>query len=195
MGKVINYIRVSSIDQNTDRQIHGLPEADKVFIEKASGASTKRPVLQKMFEYIRTDDADKINVYSIDRLARNIEDLNKLVSGIVDMGASITFHKENLTFGNGENSALSELLFNVLGSFAQFERSMIKERQAEGIAAAKAKGKTFGRPGKLTNKQKQEIRKMCESGSTPTALSQKYGVSRCTIYNDIGACVKNKDPV
>lgn len=183
MGTSINYIRVSSVDQNPDRQIDGLPQADKMFIEKASGASTNRPVLKEMFDYIRPSEGDTINVLSIDRLARNIEDLNKLVKRIVALGAKITFHKENLTFGNGDNSAMSDLLFNILGSFAQFERSMIRERQAEGIAAAKAKGKHMGRPGKLTNDQKAEIKKKDKNGKTPTDLAKEYGVSRGTIYN------------
>jgi DNA invertase Pin-like site-specific DNA recombinase len=185
MGKVINYIRVSAIDQNPERQIQGLPEADKVFIEKASGATTKRPELQAMFGYIRPGEGDKINVLSIDRLARNIEDLNKLVKQVINLGATIQFHKENITFGNGENSSADDLLFNILGSFAQFERSMIKERQAEGIAAAKAKGKHMGRPGKLTSIQKLEIKKKNKAGATPTDLSKEYAVTRGTIYNVI----------
>lgn len=183
MGKVINYIRVSSIDQNPDRQIEGLPNADKVFIDKASGVTTKRPELQKLFDYIRPGEGDQINVLSIDRLARNIEDLNKLVKKVVSLGTSITFHKESLIFGNGEDSAMSDLLFNVLGSFAQFERAMIKERQAEGIAAAKAKGKHMGRPGKLSADQKKEIMVKSKAGQNPSELSSVYNVSRGTIYN------------
>ncbi len=181
MGHSIAYIRVSSIDQNPARQIEALPETDRTFLEKASGATANRPQLKEMLEYIRQGDV--IHVHSIDRLARNIEDLNRLVKQIVGKGCAVKFHKENLAFGNGEGNPASELLFNVLGSFAQFERSMIKERQAEGQAAARAAGKHMGRPGKLTDQQKAEILKKREAGATPTELAKEYGVSRATVYN------------
>lgn len=187
MGKDVVYIRVSSTDQNTARQVDALKEIKgKRFIDKASGGSTNRPALEKMLEYIREvgegESGDTINVYSIDRLARNIMDLNRLVKEIVAKGCIITFHKENLTFGNGDNAAMSELLLNILGSFAQFERSMIKERQMEGIAAAKKKGKHLGRPSKLSEQQKQEIIEKRSAGATPSALAKEYGVSRALVY-------------
>ena len=156
MGKIINYIRVSTIDQNPDRQRAALPDADKVFIERASGSSIKRPKLQEMLNYIRPGEGDQVHVHSIDRLARNVEDLNKIVRQIVELKAIVTFHKEGLTFGNGESSAMTDFMLNMLGSIAQFERAMIKERQAEGIAAAKAKGKHLGRPPKITPQQKED---------------------------------------
>lgn len=123
---------------------------------------------------------------SIDRLARNIVDLHQLVNTITGQGAVITFHKESMTFGKGSNEAMNEVLFNILESFAQFERSLIRERQREGIAAAKAKGKKMGRPSKLTDKQRKAIvAKKCK-GMTPTKLAKEYGVSRGLIYNIIG---------
>lgn len=183
MGETVNYIRVSSIDQNPDRQVDGLPESDRQFIEKASGATVKRPVLQEMLRYIRK--GDHVYVHSIDRLARNIIDLNNLAKQITDAGCAVTFVKENMTFGNGENSALSEMLFNVLGSFAQFERRLIKERQAEGIAAAKAKGKHLGRPSRLNERQKNEIIRKHQEGTTIARLSREYGISRGSVYNII----------
>lgn len=187
MGENVIYIRVSSIDQNTARQEDALKGLDgKRFIEKASGKSTNRPKLQEMLEYIRAgkdgEAGDTIHVYSIDRLARNMEDLNRLVREIVAKGCIIRFHKENLTFGNGENHAMSEFLFNILGSFAQFERSMIRERQMEGIAAAKKKRKRFGRPSKLDERQRQEIIQKRGAGATPTTLAREYGVSRTLVY-------------
>jgi DNA invertase Pin-like site-specific DNA recombinase len=179
----VAYIRVSSLDQNEDRQVAALPRVDQSFIEKASGATTNRPVLTEMLKYVRK--GDQIHVHSIDRLARNLIDLNRLVNEIVESGCIITFHKENMTFGNGGNEAMSQLLFNILGSFAQFERSLIKERQAEGIASAKAKGKHLGRPSKLSQEQREEIRNKRKEGATPTELSRGYGVSRATIYEVI----------
>lgn len=187
MGKDVVYIRVSSIDQNTSRQEDALKEIKgKRFIDKSSGGSTNRPRLKEMLEYIREgeegESGDTIHVYSIDRLARNIMDLNRLVEEIIAKGCIIKFHKENLTFGNGDNAAMSDLLFNILGSFAQFERSMIKERQMEGIAAAKKKGKHLGRPCKLSEQQKQEIIVKRSEGATPTELAKEYGVSRTLVY-------------
>jgi DNA invertase Pin-like site-specific DNA recombinase len=180
-GQVINYVRVSSIDQNEDRQLDALPKADKAFTDKASGSSTKRPALREMIDYIRK--GDHIYVLSIDRLARNIEDLHRIVKQIKEKEAIVTFQKENLTYGNGDDNAMSDLLFNILGSFAQFERSMIKERQREGIAAAKARGKKLGRPSTLTDEDRQEIVKLHAEGRSKSALSRQFGVSRATILN------------
>jgi DNA invertase Pin-like site-specific DNA recombinase len=177
----IAYIRVSSIDQNIARQVAALPEVDEKFIEKASGSSANRPVLKEMLKYVRK--GDHIHVHSIDRLARNIVDLNNLVTQIVKSRCVITFHKENMAFGNGKNEATSQLLFNILGSFAQFERSLIKERQAEGIAAAKAQGKHMGRPSKLSHEQKEAVKSLHSCGATPTELARQFSVSRATIYD------------
>lgn len=178
--QTVNYIRVSSIDQNEARQNEALPRADETFTDKVSGSTVKRPALQSMLKHIRK--GDHINVHSIDRLARNLEDLHKLVKAITGKGCTVTFHKENLTFGNGDSSSMSELLFNILGSFAQFERSMIRERQREGIAIAKAKGKKLGRPSTLTDEQREEIRAKRAAGTTPTQLSKEYCTSRANVY-------------
>lgn len=177
----IRYIRVSSIDQNTDRQHEALPDTDETFEEKASAATANRPQLQEMLGFIRK--GDHVYVASIDRLARNIFDLHRIVTRIVDQDAGITFVKEGLTFENGTSNPMKELMLTMLGGFAQFERALIKERQAEGIAAAKAKGKRFGRPAKLTDKQKQDIRDKRKAGANPTRLAEEYGVSRASIYN------------
>ena len=182
--KNISYVRVSAIDQNPDRQLEALPAVDKQFLEKASGSTADRPVLQSMIEFIR--EGDIVHVHSIDRLARNLMDLDKLVKQIAAKGCSIKFYKENLTFGNGNDTAISTLLFHVMGSFAQFERSLIRERQQEGIAAAKSKGKHLGRPSLLTQQQKEDIRAKKAAGINPTKLAKEFGVSRATIYGIIG---------
>ena len=178
------YIRVSSTDQNTDRQYEALPVTDKEFVEKASGSASDRPQLKAMLKYLR--EGDHVHVLSIDRLARNIVDLQQLVNTITGKGAMITFHQENMTFRKGSNEPTSEVMFNILESFAQFERSLIRERQREGIAAAKARGKKMGRPSKLTDKQKKAIVAKRRKGITPTKLAKEYGVSRGLIYNIIG---------
>lgn len=140
----VAYIRVSSVDQNTERQLADCGvEFTKVFTDKASGGSTQRPALEQLQEYVR--EGDTVHVHSIDRLARNITDLQTLVNDWRQRGVSVRFHKEGLQFNSAEQPrAMDELLLSMLGAVAQFERSMIRERQAEGIAKAKEAGKYKG---------------------------------------------------
>ena len=133
----IGYIRVSTVEQNTDRQLDGL-QFDKTFTEKCSGGSTNRPALEAMLEFVR--EGDTVIVHSIDRLARNSVDLLRLVSDFKTLGVSVVFHRENLTFSAGHQDPMNELMLSMIGAFAQFERSVLKERQAEGIEKAKKKG-------------------------------------------------------
>lgn len=137
----VGYIRVSSIDQNTERQLDGVA-LDKVFTEKVSAATTDRPQLQAMLEYVR--EGDTILVHSIDRLARSLADLLKLVEDLTERGIHIRFNKEQLEF-TGEDNPTQHLMLSMMGAVAQFERAMIKERQREGIAKAKEKGVYRGR--------------------------------------------------
>src|SRR6516162_507193 len=119
----IGYVRVSSIDQNSDRQLEHL-HADKLFTDKASGKDTDRPQLQALLAYAR--EGDTIVVHSMDRLARNVDDLRRLVQEQTKRGIHVQFIKENLTF-TGEDSPIAHLMLSVLGSIAQFERDLIKE--------------------------------------------------------------------
>jgi len=139
----VAYKRVSASDQNTEKQLANTTTTfDKIFEDKVSGADTNRPALAEMLGYVREDD--HIHVHSIDRLARNLGDLNTLIRTLNDRGITITFHKENLTFNGGNSSPMSELMLNLLGSVYQFERNMLLERQREGIAKAKKAGKYKG---------------------------------------------------
>jgi DNA invertase Pin-like site-specific DNA recombinase len=182
MGQLIGYRRVSSVDQNTARQLEGLT-LDKVFEDKVSGSTIKRPALADCLGYVR--EGDTLVVHSIDRLARNLADLESLVAGLNKKSVAVRFIKENLTFSGGENS-MSTLMFQMLGAFAQFERSMIRERQREGIAAAKKEGRHLGRVKTLTDQQESEIKSRVASGETKKALAGEYGVSRQTIYSILG---------
>jgi len=137
----VGYIRVSSVDQNVDRQLDGVA-LDKIFTEKLSGANTDRPQLQAMLDYVR--EGDVILVHSIDRLARSLADLLKLVEDLTKRGVHIRFNNEQLEF-TGEDNPTQHLMLSMMGAVAQFERAMIKERQREGIAKAKAKGVYKGR--------------------------------------------------
>ena len=131
-------------------------DLDKVFTDKASGKDTARPQLQAAFDYLR--DGDLFLVHSMDRLARNLDDLRKVVLDLTRKGVHVQFVKENLTF-TGEDSPISNLLLSLLGAVAEFERSMIRERQREGIALAKKAGVYKGRKPSLTRIQIAEIRK------------------------------------
>jgi DNA invertase Pin-like site-specific DNA recombinase len=142
-GQRIGYIRVSSVDQNTERQdaqLAGL-RLHRVFTDKVSGKDTNRPALKELQAYARTGDT--VIVHSLDRLARNLDDLRKIVRDFTDQGIAVEFIKERLSFSNDE-VPMSKLLLSVMGAFAEFERSLIRERQREGIAIAKAAGAYLG---------------------------------------------------
>jgi len=120
---LIGYIRVSTSDQNTSRQLEGLA-LDKVFTDTASGKDTMRPELENLKIFAR--EGDTIVVHSMDRLARNLDDLRQIVRTLTGKGAKVQFIKENLTF-SGDDSPLANLLLSIMGAFAEFERSLIKE--------------------------------------------------------------------
>ena len=143
-----------------------------------------RPQLIAMMDYVREDD--HVHVHELSRLGRSVVDLHNIVDQLLEKEVGITFTKEKMTFAPGKDAdPLQDLMFGMLANFSQFERSLLKQRQAEGIAAAKAKGKHLGRHAILNNQQKMEIVKKKASGSTPTALAKEYGVSRATVYNVI----------
>lgn len=173
MAKV-GYVRVSTVDQNTERQLDGI-EVDKTFTDKCSGKDTNRPHLSALMEYVR--EGDEVHVHDISRMARNLEDLIGLVKQLNGKSVSITFHKENLTF-TGQQSPMQELLLGVLGSVYQFERSMLLERQKEGIQKAKQAGKYKGRPASVN---KEEITAALESGLSIRKTASQLGVSISTV--------------
>ncbi len=124
-GQRIGYIRVRSFDQNPERQLDHI-QVDKQFIDKASGKDTVRPQLDAMLSFAR--EGDTVVVHSMDRLARNLDDLRRLVQQLTKRGIRIEFVKECLTF-TGEDSPMTNLLLSVMGAFAEFERALIRERQ------------------------------------------------------------------
>ena len=184
----IGYIRVSSVGQNDARQLEGIL-LDKTFKEKISGKSIKRPELEKCLDYIR--EGDTLNVHSMDRLARNLKDLQNIVDDLTGQGVTIRFHKENLVFSS-EANAMSKLLLQVMGAFAEFERSLIKERQLEGIAAAKKKGKHLGRSPSLSANQIEEAISMVEKGISKTGVAKHFEISRSTLYNILKNRIRRK---
>lgn len=131
------------------------------FTDKASGKDTKRPQLQAALEYLR--DGDVLVVHSMDRLARNLDDLRRIVSDLTASGVVVEFLKERLTFTSAE-SPMNKLLLSVMGAFAEFERALLRERQREGIAIAKKKGVYRGRKPSLTPERVQELRSRVAGG-------------------------------
>lgn len=177
-GKTIGYVRVSTTSQNPCRQLDGL-DVDKTFIDHASGRTVDRPELANLFDYVR--EGDTVVVHSMDRMARNLDDLRSIVNQLTQSGIRIQFIKEGLTFGS-QDSATSTLLLSVMGAFAEFERALIAERQAEGIAAAKARGVYKGRRPSLTADQQTELKAAASNGAAKTELAEQFGVSRQTVY-------------
>ena len=176
--KKIGYLRVSSLEQNPERQLEGM-SLHKNFIDKDSGKNTARPQLEAMLDYAR--DGDTIIVHSMDRLARNLDDLRRLVSQLTEQQIRIKFIKEGLTF-TGEDSPMSKLLLSVMGAFAEFERSLIKERQMEGIALAKKRGAYKGRKATLSKEQVKEIMVRIRNGEKKNYIARDFNISRETLY-------------
>ncbi|MFL1780500.1 Recombinase family protein [Candidatus Hepatincolaceae symbiont of Richtersius coronifer] len=180
-GQLIGYIRVSTIEQTTERQLEGVG-LDRSFIDKVSGKSLNRPELERLLNYAR--EGDTIIVHSIDRLARNLGDLRKLIDNLTKKGIKVQFVKENLTF-SGNDNPISILLLNVLGAVAEFERAIIKERQMEGIAIAKKKGKYLGGTKSLSL---EETKKLLQKLNTKfyknkSELAKEFNISRASLYN------------
>jgi DNA invertase Pin-like site-specific DNA recombinase len=177
-GHRIGYIRVSTFDQNTDRQLENI-KLDRTFTDKASGRDTKRPQLESLLEFVRKGDT--VIVHSMDRLARNLDNLRKIVQTLTGRGVKIEFIKENLIF-TGEDSPMANLMLSVMGAFAEFERALIRERQREGISLAKQRGVYRGRKKALTPGQAADLRSRVKNGERKTNLAREYGISRETLY-------------
>jgi len=177
-GQRVGYIRVSSLDQRVERQLDGVA-LDRTFTDKASGKDIHRPQLEAMVGFVRDDDT--VVVHSMDRLARNLDDLRGIVRTLTAKGVRVDFVKEQLTF-TGEDNAMGTLLLSVMGAFAEFERSLIRERQREGIALAKARGAYRGRRRSLNDNQVAELRRRAAEGVPKAALARQFSVSRETVY-------------
>jgi DNA invertase Pin-like site-specific DNA recombinase len=178
LGQRIGYIRVSSIDQTEARQLEGI-EVAKTFIDKASGKDTKRPQLELLMSFVRTGDT--VVVHSMDRLARNLDDLRRIVQTLTGRGVRIEFIKEHLSF-TGEDSPMASLMLSVMGAFAEFERALIHERQREGIALAKQRGVYRGRKKSLSEAQVGQLRSRLATGLSKAQVAREFGISRETLY-------------
>lgn len=182
-GQRVGYIRVSTFDQKTERQLDRV-KVDKLFTDTASGKDTHRPQLEAMLSFVR--EGDLVLVHSMDRLARNLVDLRRLVEKLTGRGIRIEFIKENLTF-TGEDSPMSTLLLSMMGAFAEFERALIKERQREGIALARNRGAYRGRKKALSPEQVIELKQRVAANEKKTQIAHDFHISRETLYQYLRA--------
>jgi DNA invertase Pin-like site-specific DNA recombinase len=178
-GQRIGYVRVSSVDQNTERQLEGVP-VDRTFTDKASGKDTARVELQSALKYVRAGDT--LVCHSMDRLARNAEDLLKTVRELTERAVSVEFIKEKLVFSADHADPMAHLMLTMMAGFAQFERSLIRERQREGIAVAKSKGVYKGRKPSLTPAQVDVLKARVAEGVPKSTVARDAGISRETLY-------------
>jgi DNA invertase Pin-like site-specific DNA recombinase len=184
MGHRIGYRRVSSIIQSLERQLDGV-KVDRTYEDKLSGKDVKRPQLQAAMDYCR--DGDTLVVHSLDRLARNTEDLLRIVRELNAKGVAVEFVKNNMTFRPDAKDPMQSLMLTMLAAFATFERDLIRERQAEGIAIAKTKGVYKGGQPKLTPAQAVELRQKAAEGVPRVHLARHYGISRQAVYDYLRA--------
>jgi len=184
----ILYTRVSSKNQNLDRQLTEIDKYDKVFSEKLSGKDTKRPQLQEMISFCRKGDS--IYVKSIDRLARSISDLHSIIDTLQKKRVEIHFLTENISFypeGTYEKEDVSknlmnDLLFNLLAVFSQFERSCIKRRAKEGLDLYRKAGGRMGPRKTLTEEQIKNLKEDRWAGIPVKELAEKYKISSPSVY-------------
>ena len=173
---VIGYKRVSSLQQNLDRQ--DLGDVEKIFEEKVSaGSASDRPALDALIDYVR--EGDTVVVHSIDRLARDLRDLQDLIATLNDKGVTVSFLSERLVFSADADDAFAKLQLQMMGAFAEFERNIIRKRQAEGIAKAKAKGAYKGGKKRIDRQKVQELR---AAGLSTYKIAEEMGISRMSVH-------------
>lgn len=194
--KLFAYVRVSSEDQNLDRQEERIAELgitpDHIFSDKASGKDTKgRPEFERMMSHLRKGDV--VYCVSLDRWGRSLIDIRTTVDQLVARGVTVRFLNGNLVFTNQDkdehgrdyNKAMNDLFLGILGSFAEFERSIIKSRQREGIRIAQAKGvyqEKCGRKPSLTQEQRDLVHQLVTQGRNKADIARLLKVSRETVY-------------
>jgi DNA invertase Pin-like site-specific DNA recombinase len=158
--------------------LEGFPVA-RIFTDKASGKDVHRPELENLLTFVR--EGETVVVHSMDRLARNLDDLRQIVQGLTKRGIRIEFVKEGMTF-TGEDSPMSTLMLSVMGAFAEFERSLIRERQREGISLAKQRGVYRGRKKTLSEEQCSKLKRRVAAGEQKAIVAREFRISRETLY-------------
>lgn len=182
-GQTVGYARVSSPEQNLDRQTEQLTKAgaQRIFTDTVTGSTRDRPGLAAAIDYLRTGDT--LVVLSMDRLARSLVDLHNIVNELTGQNVAVCFLQEGQTYSDDPSPA-SRLLLGMLGAVAEFERAIIRERQAEGIARAKARGVYKGRA-PVPAEKIDRARQLIAQGVPKARVARELGVSRSTIYKHL----------
>lgn len=176
---IFNYIRVSTVHQNTVRQLVDVP-CDREYLEKISAKDVNRPQLQAMLSNLRPGDI--INVHSLDRLCRNVKDLLNIIEEVQSKGATIKFHSENLIFEPNANNPLNKAITTIVAAMAELERNLILERVREGCYQARCAGKYKGRQPKLSEIQINELKSMI--GKYPRSkIAKHFGITTRSTYH------------
>ncbi len=189
-GQMVGYIRVSTVAQNTDRQLSGV-EVDKVFTDKVSGKSTDRTELKRCIEYIR--EGDTLIVHSLDRLARNLKDLRNIMDELLAKGVEVKFVKEGWTFKPGGIDPTATLMLSIMGAIAEFERMLILERTKEGVALAKAAGKFKGRKPVMDEEKLEQAKRLIASGVPKAKVAKQFKIDRGSLYKYLREGVSRSD--
>ena len=186
--QVVGYVRISSQGQNVARQLAGV-EVDRIFTDIMTGSIKSRPQLDECIKYVR--EGDTLIVDSIDRLARNLRHLQEIVDELLQKKVKVKFLKENLLF-SAEQDSMSMLTLQMMGAFAEFERSMIRSRQKEGFDAARKAGKHVGRPPKLNGTHKKRAKELKASGMSIRKIATTMDICRMSVYKLLGIYPEGK---
>lgn len=173
----VAYVRVSTVEQNEERQIKALEKygIDKWFMEKVSGKDINRPKLNQMLEYVR--EGDTVYIHDFSRLARSTKDLLGLVERMQEKGVHFVSNKENID----TSTPTGKLMLTMIGAIAEFERENLLERQREGIAIAKSRGKYKGRKAVQIENFEEYYNRYRQREISKQALAKKLGISRPTL--------------
>lgn len=171
----VGYIRVSTLDQHTERQLAGV-ELDRVFEDKASGKDTNRAGFAAMMDYVR--DGDTLHVHEMSRLGRNVLDILSTIEQLTGRGVAIRFHKEGQQADN--RTAMGRAFLAMMATFAALERELMLERQQEGYRAAQAAGRITGR-GKGKAVDRAGIAAAIAAGASVRAIAKDFDVSPQTV--------------
>jgi DNA invertase Pin-like site-specific DNA recombinase len=183
MAHLLGYARISTGDQHLDLQVNALKAAGcfRVFVDTASGALTARPALDQVLDQLRPGDT--LVVWKLDRLGRSLRHLVDTIAALADRGVGFRSLQEAID----TTTPGGKLVFHIFAALAEFERDLIRERTTAGLAAARARGRTGGRPAVMTRPKIRLAREMYASRQyTVAAIASTLGVSRASIYRHLG---------
>lgn len=178
----IGYARVSATHQNLERQLDALQRegCDRIFSDKSTGADLDRPGWQQCWDYLR--EGDELIVWSCDRIGRNFDEMLQIISQMKERGIKLKSISEPMI---DTSSTTGELIFRIIMAVADWQRSYILEQAAEGRAAAKARGRSGGRPRKLSDEQIESAETLRQANKKVSHICKSLDISRATYYRRI----------